>query len=480
MWRFPVRWIRLAILLIPLLCWGKGNVLFAQELSFGGVGPINHSLAGAAVALPRDSAGAMQWNPATVSFLELELCEFQLGMGRHNAPWYGDEFVVGTFGVGVVVIAWLYLVSTSDNNKDDVWTWERRQERTTTTVTISPVVIYPSGPNYYVRPPQQNPPSAQATRTPRPTPMRVPTLSYVYRPQDSDWSFGLAISEWGSRKVGAMAIGEIVGIGEYQFKGYEFIPTVSLRTGRQFSLGVSPIFSIEQMPNASLPVIVAPGGLLTQDQRSKAGFGVQAGMYYAPSRLLRFGASVRTPLLISKYTYRWIDPITGELGTQRFSFSQDSAFRIALGTSFTLPNNMTTFAADFRYSDYSHASALYDIPASFDPAVKKQGVSRAAYSIALGAEHRPWDIIAFRMGYQWNHAVTPERAIIYNTTLPVHSGHSIHYGVTFFFSEHFDLSFSSSNAVVRGRETIHTESGPISFRRNPNRSNFWAAARIRF
>ena len=476
----PVRWIRVAILLILLLCWRQDGLLRAQELSLSGVGPINHSLAGTAVALPRDSAGAMQWNPATVSFLELQRCEFQLGMGRHNAPWYGDEFVAGTIGVGVLVIAWLYLVSISDddNKKNDLWTWEDRPRRN----RVAPVLIIniTSEPGYS-RPPRPEPPTDQTPHIPRPSPIRVPTLSYVYRPPDSrHWSYGLAISEYGAQKVGALPIGNTVGIAEYPYRGYEFIPTVSYRESRRFSFGLSPIFSIEETPNATLPVIATHDGVLTQHQRSKAGFGVQAGMYYAPINRLRFGASVRTPLLISRYTYHWIDPVTGELGTQRLHFSQDSAFRIALGTSYTFNDDKTTLAADFRYSDYSHASALYDIPASFDPEVHKQGISRAVYSMAFGAEHRPWDIMAFRMGYQWNHAVTPDKAIIYNTTLPIHSGHSIHYGVSFFFSEHFDLSFSSSNAFGGGRETIHTDSGSISFRRNPNRSNFWTAARFRF
>jgi len=480
---FPVRWIRVAILSILLLCWNQEGTLFAQELTFSGVGPINHSLAGAAVALPRDSAGAMQWNPATVSFLEHRQWEFQLGMGRHNAPWYGDEFVAGSVGIVAVVFVWLCLVALADDNRDDVWDWERRPRRDTFTVTpVIYIVIPTSEPNYYVRPrpPQQNPPSAQVTQARRQGPIRVPTLSYVYTPPNSNWSYGLAISEYAATKVGAIPIGNAIGIAEYRCRSYEFVPTMSYRAGRRFSLGVSPIFSIEQMPNASLPVIVAPGGALAQNQRSKAGFGLQAGMFYMPRNRTRLGASVRTPLLINRFTYRWIDPITGELDTERLYFSQDSAFRIALGASRTLRNNKTTFAVDFRYSDYSHASALYDIPASFDPAVTKQGVARAVYSIAVGAEHRLWDVMAFRMGYQWNHAVTPERAIIYNTSLPIHSGHSIHYGVTFFFSEIFDLSFSSSNAFVRGRETIYTDSGPISFRRNPNRSNFWAAARFRF
>ena len=207
---------------------------------------------------------------------------------------------------------------------------------------------------------------------------------------------------------------------------------------------------------------------------------MQVGVYYTPDQRTRFGASVRTPQWISGFTYRWTDPISGEVGTQHMSFSQDSSFRLALGTSHTFRNDKTTIAADYRYDDYSHSSALYDLPASFDPEVKQLGLSRGVHSLALGLEHRPWDIIAFRLGYQWNHAVTPNKSVIYNTSLPVQSGHSIHYGTTLFFSEWFDLSLSISNAFGGGWETLQAEDGEVRFRRNPNRSNFWIAGRLRF
>jgi long-subunit fatty acid transport protein len=278
-----------------------------------------------------------------------------------------------------------------------------------------------------------------------------------------------------------MTVGDAVGIGTYRFQGYEFIPTFAYKESRRFSMGFSPIFSIDETPNASLPIIFSRhSDSVTQDNRSRAGVGMQAGVYYRPTRRLHFGASVRTPQLIDGFTYHWADPMTGKINSQHLAFSQDSSFRIALGTSYALRNDKTTVASDFRYDDYSHASALYDIPASFDSAVKKQGIARAAYTWAWGVEHRPADIIAFRAGYQWTHAATPNRSIIYNTSLPVQSGHSIHYGTTFFFSEWFDLSLSISNAFGGGWETLQTEENSIRFRRNPNRSNFWVAGRLRF
>ena len=466
--------------LLVLFLWQMDGLLCAQELTLSGVGPINHSLAGVAVALPRDSAGAMQWNPATISFLDHS--EFQLGLGRHNAPWYGDEYAAGTAGVALLAVAWLYLVSTSDDSESDLWSWERTDKRGNHYhIYLIPEIIIGSSDYDTSRPrPVPREETQSSERGPHLPVVRVPTISYLYQRPYSRWSFGLAISEYGARKVGAVAVGDIVGIGVYRFQGYEFIPTFAYRESRRFSMGISPIFSIDETPNATFPVILSRYSGASQDKRSRAGVGAQIGMYYQPNQRIRFGASVRTPQLIDGYTYRWADPRTGKINSQHLAFSQDSSFRIALGTSYALRNDKTTIASDFRYDDYSHASALYDIPASFDSAVKKQGIARAAYTWALGVEYRPRDIIAFRAGYQWTHAESPSKSVIYNTSLPVQSGHSIHYGTTFFFSESFDISLSISNAFGGGWETLATEEGSIRFRRNPNRSNFWIAARLRF
>ncbi|MBV8264866.1 MAG: outer membrane protein transport protein [Planctomycetaceae bacterium] len=45
-------------------------------LALSGVGPINRSMGGAAVAAPIDAAGALFWNPATISGLGRSEMEF--------------------------------------------------------------------------------------------------------------------------------------------------------------------------------------------------------------------------------------------------------------------------------------------------------------------------------------------------------------------------------------------------------------------
>jgi long-subunit fatty acid transport protein len=219
--------------------------LFAQEITLNGVGPINHSLAGTAVALPRDSAGAIQWNPATISFLEHS--EFQLGMGRHNATWYGDEYVAGTVAIGALAALWLY-AALSDDNKDS-YAKERERQRLNEEgyIVLNSgslwIIVHDSSPDYS-RPPKAQRQASSSASAPKPAVIRVPTISYLYQNPDSRWSFGLAVSEYGAKKIGALAIGNMVGICEYRFQGYEFIPTFAYRESRRLSFGLSPIFSI--------------------------------------------------------------------------------------------------------------------------------------------------------------------------------------------------------------------------------------------
>jgi long-subunit fatty acid transport protein len=255
--------------LLPLIVGNKNDSLCAQELTLNGIGPVNHSLAGVAAALPSDSAGAIYWNPATMSFLEQS--EFQLGWGRHNAPWYGDEPIAYT----ALILAYLLLESITNNDSpnDPYYSSNNRQKST-----------YPS---------------YRVGAVPK---IRVPEFSYVYN-KGKYWSFGLAVSEFGANKIGAFfdsEQGDVIGIYRYPFRGYEFIPALSCRPNKQFSMGFAPIFSIDEMPNASLPVILTEDswGLysgVSQDQRSRAGVGVQVGLFYTLVERLRFGVSVLTP-----------------------------------------------------------------------------------------------------------------------------------------------------------------------------------------
>ena len=67
-YRRGIRSLGVAIALIVLAV-GTTPARAQLGLAVGGVGPINRSMGGAAVAAPLDASGALYWNPATIAAL---------------------------------------------------------------------------------------------------------------------------------------------------------------------------------------------------------------------------------------------------------------------------------------------------------------------------------------------------------------------------------------------------------------------------
>src|SRR3954470_24234744 len=67
-------------------------------LAIGGVGPINFSMGGAATAAPIDSAGALYWNPATITGVKNEM-EFGIGFLTPRTT-ISSRVNQGAFGFG--------------------------------------------------------------------------------------------------------------------------------------------------------------------------------------------------------------------------------------------------------------------------------------------------------------------------------------------------------------------------------------------
>ena len=99
---------------VTLACVTAGS-LFAQELGYSGVSPVNNSFGGVAVAAPIDGTAAIYWNPATINWLDKG--EFQFGFGRANPPWYGDESAAYTVLIPVTALYWLL------THNNDIWVY---------------------------------------------------------------------------------------------------------------------------------------------------------------------------------------------------------------------------------------------------------------------------------------------------------------------------------------------------------------------
>ena len=452
---------------LPLAGWNSGfwTLLFTftltirvcgQEIGAGGIGAINHSMAGVCVAAPMDGAGAMYWNPATLG--RLQKSEFQMGVGRIAPTWYGDE--VAGYSVLIPVVAILWLCSL-DN--DDPWKASNNTNN-------------PHQDAFYT----PNKTSSSKTRLPF---VRVPCFSFTRAVRNTPFAWGISLTESGARKTrlltDAGSPDEIIGEEMYIIRNFELTPTISWNCNKNCSIGLSPVFSLDEMPNASLPVL--PGKTVWNTERSRFGGGVQLGMYWKSHRKLDFGWSVRSPQWIGSQSYRWSDTSNSELHERKYHFSQDSATRICLGTSYTGWKRILP-AADFRYYNYSHVSALYDLPKEID-SFANSGSSRHVFSYSVGLRYYvipDLESLIFRMGYQYTFSPVSQDRLLYNTTLPIQPGHSLHLGLSLVLGERVDFAMSYSKSFGDGKTTVASAVGPVMLENNHNNGTFWFNVRFLF
>lgn len=436
--------------------------LTAQEIGIGGVSAINTGLAGVAVALPTDSGGALSWNPSTIAALEKS--EWSIGIGRANAPWYGDECII----VPAAVVGWVLLECMDDDDVDDQWMkdyWRETPQHK---------------PKKEETPSETEPAADSKSIWATDSVIRIPSISLVFKSSDERVAWGLGITEMGMRRLRLLTDPEqpglLLGAGVYRTKSYEFTPTFAIRSGKRLYFGFSPVFSIDEFPTGSLPYV--PGGTMLQRSRSPFGFGFQVGSYLQTQSGWNYGFSVRTPQLIMPATLRWDDPHSGKVEHRRFYCAQDWPLRLAFGLAYT-GFSKTEIAFDLRYFDYSHADALYRVQTPEAPMGHRRS-SSGFCSYALALRRRWWDHQFFQCGYQFNDGRSSVEDYLYNMTLPVQRGHSIHYGVTLSNDdETVDITLGFSHGFGDGNVKVATSAGFQEFGANPNNSIMMLAFRCR-
>lgn len=466
--------------LLLILC-QRDAFLEAQELGYGGLSPINHSMAGATTALPMDGSGAIFWNPATLG--DLQHGEVQLGFGRINAPWYGDESLA--FTVISPVVLGLWLASESDDedfwkkDKDDDYdsTDKRRKElqERHEQLTNDGGSASGSGGNEAELPIEND--GGETIRYTNPESYDPSlrgfsfTLVYPTNPEKRI-NFGLGISETGSLKKRFLVDAES-GVPQYavlyRVKGIEVSPTLSYRFSKRFYMGISPVLGFNEFPEASLPQF--PELERTSD-RVHLGFGLQWGAYYRSREKINYGLSLRSPHWSPAQEVQWKDD-QGTVITKKLHCSPEQPMRCSFGIAYTGLEKFK-FSADFRYYDFHHLASLYESAGG--------SYRKYATSYALGMQFAPNEhesIFSFRLGYQYTDCGRSWNDYYYNTTLPISGGHSIHYGVSLGTPsmKGWEISFSLSHGFGGERTEFYDGTSVRSFRDNPNQTSFWWAIR---
>lgn len=434
------------------------TVLFSAVLSFAtvtdsahaqfgvylpGAGATNRSMAGASTAAPLSAAGALYWNPATISGLSRSELEAGAEMLFVNTS-VASRFDAGVLGPGVPPVA---LSGRTDSD---------------TGVTA------------------------------------LPTIGLAYLPEDSRLSFGLgvfAVAGFGVDYPGSSTNPALmpppptgVGFGPVfsDFQVLQIHPAFAMKLTDRLSIGMGPTLNLAKLRID--PFIVAAPDNANGDafatfppgthEETTWGAGFAVGAYYRAD-CWAVGASFRSPQWFDKFRINSTD----ELGRERkLSYTLDLPLIFSVGGAYTGIERWL-FAADVRYVDYANANGFGEGGFSPDGAVRGPGW-KSIFALALGAQYQLRDNLALRAGYNWNESPVPASQSFINTVSIVIAQHNLTAGLSWDVTPDFSLTC----AYVHGFENdiegpLVTPAGAVpgtSFRNTASLDSVVIGAQVKF
>jgi long-chain fatty acid transport protein len=389
----------------PLLIALIGSVPARAQLGLAvaGVGPINRSMGGAALAAPIDAAGSLFWNPASIS-----------GLG-HNEMVFGTELLIPRTTITSHTPAGVFGPGT-------------------------PALTGTTGGNNGVFP--------------------LPTFALVYRPENyTGFTYGLGFFQLGGFAVNYPAtttnpiltpqppFGRGVGPLYAQYQIFQVAPTIAYQLTDEISLGFAANIDLAALSaNPSLfapPALVssalgpAPAYSTATDGRYRWGGGLHAGIYYKSDSPWRFGAAVKSPQWFETYTYNSVSAI-GRPTTPKFDF--DFPMIASVGTAYTGFERLL-IATDLHFVDYRNTNGFRHT--GFDKRGALRGLGwQNVFALGLGAQYLLTDTISLRAGYTFAMNPVGNEVTTFNLASTTIVQHSLSLGASYDVTSTFKLSIA--------------------------------------
>jgi long-chain fatty acid transport protein len=378
----------------------------AQGLVLTSVGPVNRSMGGASVAAPLDAAGALYWNPATLSGLPRSEIDFGLEL-LYTTSYLSSEVAPGAFGPGTPP------VPLAGSTRGDGG-------------------VFP-----------------------------LPSFGFAYRPEESPWSFGVGVfgvGGFGSNYPGSFTNPILTaqppngfGLGPIasQLLILQVAPVAAYQVTDRLSVAFGPALDLATLTLDPAP-FAAPDdangdGFRTfppaNHSRVHWGAGFQAGAYYTLDNGLRFGAAVKSPQWFETFHFQSHDEL-GRPRTVKLRF--DYPLIASIGAAYSGIEKWL-FAVDVRYVDYANTKGFG--PAGFDATGAGTGLGwRSVVSVASGVQYQLTPDVAVRMGYTFNPNPIPDANSVFNVASAPLYEHVLYMGASFRMTEAWTLSASYFHA----------------------------------
>lgn len=386
-------WLSGCIRLVVFCLFARGGIAQAQGLMTPGVGPINRSMGGAAVAAPADGLGALFFNPATLSAFESN----ELVIGA-DIPLSREEVFSYIPGVG------------SGQTTADIGVFP---------LMATSVVYLPEG---------------------------IPELRYAMGIFTAGGLFSNFPGDPSNPVLGppppnGFGIGPVFSLLNLT----QFIPAASYQATEQFSIGFSPIVTVAALqldPVTLVPPDDADGdGFFRYPSATGThphyGLGFQAGAFWKSETGWQAGFSYKSK--------NWFETIKinsqDEIGAPRqlsFKFALPPVYSLGLAYA-GVPDWL--FAADVRYMDYDSVPILSD--AGFRPDGSLRGVGwESVFSLSLGVSRRLNDALTVRGGWFVTENPIPDAQASANVGTPAFYTNLLSLGASVRFNEMVTWNFA--------------------------------------
>lgn len=372
----------------------------AQGIALSGVGPVNRAFGGVSTGVALDAAGALHWNPAAVT--DLNSSEAMFGME--------------------LLLPQSQLASS-----------------------VAPSSLAPGFP----------PVGLSGADSSEPGVSPIPTMAVVYKPQGSQFTYGLGIFGIAgfSANYPVSTTNPIlspqapagIGLGRIQTNAevYQIVPTVAMQVTDQLSIGIAPTVTLARLfatPGFLSPPDDANGdGFATYEPatgtRYSWGAGFQLGAFYRLNQDWSFGSSVKSP--------QWFESIRSnsqnELGAPRTLTSRfDYPLIVSLGTGYR-GFKKTILGVDVRYFNYKNTQGFGT--SGFAPTGELEGLGwDNIWSVATGAQYMLTDCTSARIGYLFNQNPIDSSTAFTNSATPLILQHFISCGLSHEFAPNMILS----------------------------------------
>jgi len=382
--------IRLSVVIVVLItCFCTSRMANAQGVLLRSIGATNAAVGGTATAMPIDAAGALQWNPGSISAFKKN--EMSFGLELIQAHSRVESSLPALYG------------GHSGSTKGEVG-------------------VVPA-----------------------------PSMAFIWSTSPrSPFTYGLGMSAIGGaaslypHDADNPVLGGFSPLGEHGRSANVIVlqvtPTVSAQLTERLSVGVAPIVDL-----ASLNINPMSLGrdhanpLMTYGTKYVWGGGFQIGALYDFKNHFKTGFMFKSPIWAEKLYFTGTD---SEGIPDSNTFHLNLPMTLSAGISYDGIRN-TIIGMDVRYFDYGNTKG-------FEKGVvagKVEGLDwESIFSVNVGLERKINNRIKGRLGYCWNENPIPSRSTYANISAPMISQHVFSCGVGYTFTKDIEASVAYCHA----------------------------------